>query len=720
MVVVRFHCPFVGLNSCHDGSGNWLTKTSLITHLLDRHCNGNAQAITRRSLSTNLAIFEEADVTFKRIGFVSPLDCGDGVVKFVLYDLTKPHVPSSSEQFDHVNDLCKRKICVGHYAATVKVLSSSGVAPYNDATLEDLKAKHTLKPAPSLPHIPIVYHQLTASPVVVLDIIKSFPRGTSCGRDGLRAQHLMDCLSGAVVAIYDELVFSITQVFNLFLDGKCPKMLGEYVASPPLYAVGQTGGVVSVLLLWFGVGVSRGREAILHAVNRLIEDREDETSLSMLLVDFKNAFNLVDHEVMLQEVRIHCLAISRWVEFCYSTPARLYYGEHILRSYQGVQQSDPLGPLLFSLVLHPLVSKIRDFFNISLQAWYLDDGTIVGDTLVVREVLKEDPRSRFASVFPSNIARPLHGVKLLGGSANANFDFSLWTLLQSLMTLSSQRSFDAALRSSLERIVTASGPGFGDWQWRLSNLPFAFGGLGVYSAGDVLHYAFLASILQSTDLQSKLLRHSNIVTSVSAFDNALSAFNAKIEIDLLSNPCESQMEEHTSDWLGVVLISRLGQTMNSRIYRCVLCYRLGVPLFSVPKPCSACSRVFVDDIYGDHAVSCTGIVGIKHRHNIIRDTLVDICFRSGISAGKEVNIGLGGWRDKPLRPADMLLYPWGGGLDVCVDLTGSSSLTQTGMIDFAPGHAVTDTAQRKRVKYEAKCAEIGYGFPFLILFFWGT
>ncbi|GKF22514.1 hypothetical protein Tco_0074836, partial [Tanacetum coccineum] len=31
-----------------------------------------------------------------------------------------------------------------------------------------------------------------------------------------------------------------------------------------------------VLLLWFGVGVSRGREAILHVVNRLIEDRGDE------------------------------------------------------------------------------------------------------------------------------------------------------------------------------------------------------------------------------------------------------------------------------------------------------------------------------------------------------------------------------------------------------------------------------------------------------------
>ncbi|GKD75545.1 hypothetical protein Tco_1333827, partial [Tanacetum coccineum] len=40
-------------------------------------------------------------------------------------------------------------------------------------------------------------------------------------------------------------------------------------------------------------------------------------------------------------------------------------------------------------------------------------------------------------------------------------------------------------------------------------------------------------------------------------------------------------------------------------------------------------------------------------------------------------------------------------------------LTQTGMVDFVPGRAVAEAAQRKRVKYEAKCADIGYGFlPF--------
>ncbi|GKA82444.1 hypothetical protein Tco_0789192 [Tanacetum coccineum] len=78
-----------------------------------------------------------------------------------------------------------------------------------------------------------------------------------------------------------------------------------------------------------------------------------------------------------------------------------------------------------------------------------------------------------------------------------------------------------------------------------------------------------------------------------------------------------------------------------------------------------------------------------------------------------VDIRLGGERDKSLRPADVLLYSWDGGRDVCVDLTGSSPLTQTGMVDFVSGRAMLEAAQRKRVKYEAKCAYIGYGFlPF--------
>nr|GEV59189.1 hypothetical protein [Tanacetum cinerariifolium] len=303
---------------------------------------------------------------------------------------------------------------------------------------------------------------------------------------------------------------------------------------------------------------------------------------------------------------------------------------------------------------------------------------------------------------------------------------------------------------ALERIVTASGPGFSDWQWRFATLPFAFWGLGIYYACDVLNYAFLASRLQSIGLQTKLFRHAGIVVSRPTFDDAWCVFNTSMETEFLSNPSEiiasklmkkmadiyftrvtknakstfslsprqmalwkSQREHDTSDWLRAVPISRLGQTMNGKTCRCVLCYQLGIPLFSVSKPCSACSRGFAKNIYGDHAVLCAGVIGIKHLYYVLRDTFVDICFRSGISVGKEVDIGLDWGCDRSLRSADMLLYSWDRGLDMCVDLNGSSPLTQTGMVDFMPGRVVIDAAQHKRVKYMAKCAAIGYGFlPF--------
>ncbi|GJZ93341.1 putative reverse transcriptase domain-containing protein [Tanacetum coccineum] len=285
----------------------------------------------------------------------------------------------------------KRKICDGHYTAAVRVLSSFVVAPYNDVTLEDLKTKHPFKPHPSLPHISIDHHHLVASPSLVLDRIKT------------------------VVSISDELVSSITQVVNLFLDGKCPQHVGRVYCSASLTPLVKPGGgirPIAVGTVWrrlvskvstimigysldgyldglqFRIGVAGGSEAIFHSVNRLIEAFGNDVCLSMLLVDFKNAFNLVDREVMLREVRLRCPAISRWVGFCYSYPSRLYYGEHTLWSCQGVQQGDPLGPLLFSLVLHPLICKIKDSFSLSLHAWYLDDGTIVRDTMVVGKVLE--------------------------------------------------------------------------------------------------------------------------------------------------------------------------------------------------------------------------------------------------------------------------------------------------------------------------------------------
>ncbi|GJZ39757.1 hypothetical protein Tco_0586320 [Tanacetum coccineum] len=251
-LVARLPSTTIG---CQDGGGNGLTKTSLIIQLRDRHCKTHSLRSKCRH--------------GKGFDFLSPPDCGDGVVRFVLYHLTKPHVPFSSEHLDHVDDLVQ----VQHGGFTLALLDSlflkglrtvKSIPPkcrlrfsrvlkealhkvictpdniscwvsllvlplcllktfrprsnlecksaikrqrqdesivnairswsspcgsfslssflfwhcsYNDATLEDLKTKHPFKPPPSLLRISIDHHHLVASPTMVLDDIKSFPRG---------------------------------------------------------------------------------------------------------------------------------------------------------------------------------------------------------------------------------------------------------------------------------------------------------------------------------------------------------------------------------------------------------------------------------------------------------------------------------------------------------------------------------------------------------------
>nr|GEX66549.1 hypothetical protein [Tanacetum cinerariifolium] len=315
------------------------------------------------------------------------------------------------------------------YTHVAAVLFSSGVAPYCDATLEDLKTKHPFKPALALPHRPLDHHNLIASRSMVLDKNKSFP------------------------------LSSITQVVNLFLDGCYPKMCGEYITSAPLTSLVKPNGGIHLIV----VGTVWRR--LVSKIERLC----CEKFVSVLLL-FRVRWNSVTL------TQLDCITGS--------TP----YGH----------------------------AKVCN------KAWYLDDGTVVGDTLVVGKVLElimedgpmyglhlyvyktrvfwpaEDPRSRYTGVFPSNIARPTYDPKTIGlMEVVAKIDDPQCELLLLRSCI--------ALRSSLERIVAASGPGFGECQWRFSTLPFAFGELGIYSVGNVMNYAFLASRLRSARLHSKLL-----------------------------------------------------------------------------------------------------------------------------------------------------------------------------------------------------------------------
>ena len=53
---------------------------------------------------------------------------------------------------------------------------------------------------------------------------------------------------------------------------------------------------------------------------------------------------------------------------CYAINSNLMFGEVVLKSCEGVQQGDPLGPFLFSLGIQDIVKNMKSELNM----FYLD------------------------------------------------------------------------------------------------------------------------------------------------------------------------------------------------------------------------------------------------------------------------------------------------------------------------------------------------------------
>ncbi|KAL5714644.1 hypothetical protein ACHQM5_016576 [Ranunculus cassubicifolius] len=121
-----------------------------------------------------------------------------------------------------------------------------------------------------------------------------------------------------------------------------------------------------------------------------------------------------------------------------------------------------------------------------------------------------------------------------------------------------------------------------------------------------------------------------------------------------------------------------------------------------------CCRAKPLDKYGDHSLHCAADVGVKHRHNGVRNTLADVFTKAGVSVQVEAKLGMVAGDDTELRPADILIFGWDQGKDSCIDITGISP--------FAGGsseHSVAAAARRKKQKYSKKCEDEGYSFhPF--------
>ncbi|GKB81617.1 hypothetical protein Tco_0948512 [Tanacetum coccineum] len=441
-------------------------------------------------------------------------------------------------------------------------------------------------------------------------------------------------------------------------------------------------------------------------------------------------------------------------------------GKEMSKSCHWVQQGDPLGPLLFALIVHPLLHKIKDNCKVLLHAWYLDDEEVVARVLDIIKVsgpglgLEHNIKKKEIfwpscngmklqeGLFAVDILRPSSGVKLLGGAVSRDAYF--------ISRLAMRRAANAVDLMGLLPLLhdPQSEPFLLRSCMSIAKLFFGLRTCQPVHMEEAALFFDKASRTQSWELQDHILRNSGIcgmdydyVIALACLHDTIPSFDFSGFTNKDTVPCKGQqtltnvlfsemvkdMEvhfdlnmrqkavfeclhaPHAQDFLLAILIDGLGQHMSPVEYHTILNYRLIISLFPVDAICRVCRKACLDS-FGEHAVHCKELPGFKYRHNMVRDVLFDICRRAGISTKKEAPMNfLTDPSDgrSTLRPVDVLIFGWVGGKHACVDLTGVSLLVGLSSRIFTVGQAALKAASGKVTKHEKACIDNQHVFiPF--------
>ena len=301
-----------------------------------------------------------------------------------------------------ISHLVETKLGEGDISGAARILFSSDVvAPCSPETLAALETKH---PAPAdglcFPDPPDSdFHCLTITGQELFTAVCSFRSGSAGGLDGLSPQHLKDLICSGAGEAGELLLKELTALINLMLSGKVNDAVIDVLYGANLCALRKKdGGIRPIAVgttyrrmaakicckfygetlskkfqpLQLGYGSRGGCEAAVHALSTYLNSNNAEV---ILKVDIKNAFNSVNRDTLLAETKKELPQIFSFLWQCYRHPSKLLYRDNLLESAVGCQQGDPLGPVIFSLAIHPIIRQLNSKFNV----WYLDDGTFGGD-----------------------------------------------------------------------------------------------------------------------------------------------------------------------------------------------------------------------------------------------------------------------------------------------------------------------------------------------------
>jgi len=511
-----------------------------------------------------------------------------------LAEKTSPRSTRSSKLQEKFNiSRCVELAKLGRYGDASKALISNGLASDERVILLELKDKYPVGSIPALPEEPVPA-PLIVDEKEVLSKLKSFARGTAPGGSGLKAQHILDAtfINGSSQQAVMEVLTVIT---NRLLAGSAPAGIAAFLAGAPVTALAKpdsgirpiaVGEILRRLVgkcasasvvprlgkefqpLQVGVGTRGGCEATIHSTATILHRFGGSNRYAMLKIDFKNAFNCFFRESMFREVRKKCPEIAAWVEFTYGGSAFLWYKDAILESFMGVQQGDPLGPILFALILQPMLLRLQaECPKLLANMWYLDDGTLIGtyeDLNKALLIIQEEsavlglvlnlgkceiwwPQLDMQAVasFPDQIKRvTTKGIKLLGsGVGDADYIDNvigkqkvgkIEEILKMLKKVEDPQiqlhllrvcyvfpKFNYLIRtcppgtlkkslSDLDNLISSLlfhivGNDLSALGIRQLSLPISMGGFGIILPSKKTHSAFLGSISQTSNLQCAMI-----------------------------------------------------------------------------------------------------------------------------------------------------------------------------------------------------------------------
>ena len=502
-----------------------------------------------------------------------------------------PAVHGHRSSLDTLAARVSSKLEDGDFKGAVRIASSRDTfCTPDERSLNLLRHKHPPShPDCVLPDFQAPEHPLVVSSTSVLKAIYSFPSGSAGGHDGLLPQHLKDLISPSLGLNSSNLLSSLTCFTNKVISGSVPIPARPFFFGANLIGLNKVDGGVRPIAIGctlrrlaakcvcaevkdelgsllspkqLGFGTPLGAEAIVHAA-RFFLSGMDEGKL-MVKLDFQNAFNCIRRDLMLQRTLEKAPTVFPLAFTSYSQPSLLFFGNYSINSCEGVQQGDPLGPLLFCIAIHDLISAIRSEFAV----FYLDDGTLGGSLEDVTSdlqylednarhiglmlncsksecICKDDTsRNGIMSEFPCLHDTPHEMATLLGSpigeieSINAVLEkkisdlqtlgerlkvlnahdalcliknaFSLPKLLYTLRTAPCFQSalltsFDDLQRCLLESIcnITLSESG-----WKQASLPITSGGIGIRSAVLLAPSAYLASAAGCASMSLTILPES--------------------------------------------------------------------------------------------------------------------------------------------------------------------------------------------------------------------